>query len=114
MKVPKRNNSSETFYIKKNPQCIVIDLGSSYIRAGFSDKDEPSVTIPSVVGYSKYHFVNSCECESTKVQTGDEALKNMGALNLIYPIGELNCQMVHVKHLIDKVFMMLCLNNCTF
>ena len=36
-----------------NNKCIIIDNGSGSIKAGFSNEDAPSVTIPTVVGIRK-------------------------------------------------------------
>ena len=38
--------------IKENKN-IVVDNGSSIIKAGFSKEDFPSVLVPSIVGYPK-------------------------------------------------------------
>ena len=63
---------------------IIIDLGSSEIKAGFSGDDKPSVIFKSHIGEPKYKEVfSSIQKENKKVQyIGDDCLKNIGIIKL--------------------------------
>ena len=65
---------------------IIIDLGSSEIKVGFSGEDKPSIIFKSYIGEPKYKKVFSSfhkENQNIKVQyIGDDCLKNIGTLKL--------------------------------
>lgn len=64
---------------------IVIDNGSSLIKAGFAGDDQPRIIAPNVVGRSRHRS------ETTKISTdeqfiGSEAIKRKDSLVLRHPI----------------------------
>ena len=63
---------------------IIIDLGSSEIKVGFSGEEKPSVIFKSYIGEPKYKKVfSSFHKENQKVQyIGDDCLKNLGTIKL--------------------------------
>ena len=65
---------------------IIIDNGSGYIKAGFSDEIDPRTVFPSIIGYPKYvnHF--NFNREKKEFYIGFEAEANRGILKLNYPI----------------------------
>ena len=71
-------------------QPIIIDLGSSEIKAGFSGEEKPSIKFKSYIGEPKFKKVFSAlykENQEIKVQTiGDDCLNNIGLLKLRNPI----------------------------
>ena len=65
--------------------CVVIDNGSSTIKAGFAGDDAPRCVIPNVVGLSK----NRLEMEGmgqADLYAADEALAKRGVLDIKNPI----------------------------
>ena len=70
-------------------QPIIIDLGSSEIKAGFSGEDKPSLIFKSFIGEPKYKDVFSSiykENKEIKQYIGEDCLKNIGLLKLHNPI----------------------------
>ena len=70
-------------------QPIIIDLGSSEIKAGFSGEDKPSLIFKSFIGEPKYKDVFSSiykENKEIKHYIGEDCLKNIGLLKLHNPI----------------------------
>lgn len=66
-----------------NQQSIVIDNGSSVIKAGFSGEPLPNVKLPSIIGYTKTGAVGM---SSGSEYIGDEAEKMQGQLDVYNPI----------------------------
>ncbi len=71
--------------IPKDSKYIILDCGSGYTKAGFSGYGEPSIIMPTVVGYPKTEEEGKIE-DPTKLFYGQKALDNKKVLNLIYPI----------------------------
>ena len=70
-------------------QPIIIDLGSSEIKTGFSGEDKPSLIFKSFIGEPKYKDVFSSiykENKEIKQYIGEDCLKNIGLLKLHNPI----------------------------
>lgn len=42
---------------------IVLDTGSGLMKAGFADKDSPTVTFPTIIGVPKYEVGASGDAE---------------------------------------------------
>ena len=63
---------------------VVIDLGSSSIKAGFCGDDGPKCVFPSIIGHAKYKGVLSNEKIETYV--GYQAQNSRGILSIQYPI----------------------------
>ena len=62
-------------------EALVIDSGSSEVRAGFSGYDAPRAVFPSAVGRFKSKSTTLVG-ESTDVFVGDEAMAKSAILNL--------------------------------
>ena len=69
---------------------IIIDLGSSDIKAGFSGDEKPSVIFKSYIGESKYNKVFSAllkENQKIKLkEVGEDCFKNIGLNKIRNPI----------------------------
>ena len=69
---------------------IIIDLGSSEIKAGFSGEEKPNIIFKSIIGEPKYTKVFSAlnkANQEIKIQNiGDDCFKNIGLLKLRNPI----------------------------
>ena len=69
---------------------IIIDLGSSEIKAGFSGEEKPNIIFKSIIGEPKYTKVFSAlnkGNQEIKIQNiGDDCFKNIGLLKLRNPI----------------------------
>lgn len=61
---------------------IVIDNGSSNIRAGFAGDDMPQKTLPNIIGH-RYEDTGRCKGYSF---IGDKAIKSNEILSIRYPI----------------------------
>lgn len=74
--------------ISGNP--LVIDLGSSEIRAGYSGENEPQLIFPNYIGEPKYNKIlktfNRENEEIKDIYVGEECSKYMGIVKLRYPI----------------------------
>uniref|UniRef100_A0A673YSZ9 Uncharacterized protein n=1 Tax=Salmo trutta TaxID=8032 RepID=A0A673YSZ9_SALTR len=51
--------------------CVVIDVGTRYLKAGFAGADVPSCVIPSVMG-----LVRQCSLDYKRGYVGSEILEN--------------------------------------
>ena len=69
---------------ESNP-CIVIDNGSGYIKAGFSDEEGPSSIFQTIAGYPKYPLVMIGN-DNKDYYVGIDILIKRGLLELNYPI----------------------------
>lgn len=69
---------------------IIIDLGSSEIKAGFSGEEKPKVIFKSYIGEPKYNKVFSAlyKVNQGKIEQyiGEDCFKNIGLLKLRHPI----------------------------
>ena len=69
---------------------IIIDLGSSEIKAGFSGEEKPSVIFKSYIGEPKYKKVFSAlykENQEIKLYyVGEDCFKNIGLNKIRHPI----------------------------
>ena len=63
---------------------LVVDVGSSTIKAGFAGEDAPRVIFPSVVGQYRFEGLE----EQGESYVGDEALsrRNDLSMRLTYPV----------------------------
>ncbi|MBN3323132.1 ACTM protein, partial [Atractosteus spatula] len=64
---------------------IVLDTGSSLMKAGFADQDLPTTIFPTVIGWPKYEEVMNGKFERESY-IGHEAQHMRGVLTLKYPM----------------------------
>lgn len=68
---------------------IIIDIGSSEVRVGYSVEDKPSITFPNYIGEPKYNKIlktfNRYGEEIKDVFVGNDCSKYMGIIKLNYP-----------------------------
>ena len=65
---------------------IIIDNGTGYCKAGFSNEEGPRTVIPSCVGYPKYSDVIYNYSDKKEFYVGEEANRKRGILKLNYPM----------------------------
>ena len=66
---------------------VVVDIGSSMMKAGFSGDDAPRCVFPSLVGIPRYNCCNITPTWGKEIYVGDEAHVKRGILKLLrYPI----------------------------
>jgi actin-related protein 2 len=78
------------------PPVVVLDNGSGYLKAGFSNQKSPEICIPALVGrqllrYGEKIETNILEGEGSKykeIMIGDEVIPFRSLLELTYPIDE--------------------------
>ncbi|KAH8741181.1 actin [Cryptosporidium ryanae] len=66
-------------------QCIVIDCGSGYMKAGTSNDKSPTCIFPSMVGQYRSRYVPEDE-DNNPVFVGEEAIAQRKKLSLTFPI----------------------------
>ena len=72
----------------ENP-VIVFDNGSGYLKAGLSDVEIPSVTMPALIGRPMLRYAEKLEeIELKPIMIGDEVTKVRPLLELTYPMKE--------------------------
>ena len=72
----------------ENP-VIVFDNGSGYLKAGLSDVEIPSVTMPALIGRPMLRYAEKLEeIELKPIMIGDEVTKVLPLLELTYPMKE--------------------------
>lgn len=68
---------------------IVLDNGTGYLKAGLSNENEPSCTIPALVGRPMLRYGEKIENVILKeLMVGDEVIPARSMLELSYPINE--------------------------
>ena len=68
---------------------IVFDNGSGYLKAGLSDVEIPSVTMPALIGRPMLRYAEKLEeIELKPIMIGDEVTKVRSLLELTYPMKE--------------------------
>ena len=78
------------------PPVIILDNGSGYLKAGFSNQKTPQISMPALVGrqllrYGEKIETKLLESETTKykeIMIGDEVIPYRSLLELSYPIDE--------------------------
>ncbi len=71
------------------PPVIVFDNGSGYLKAGLSNVDIPSVTIPALIGRPMLRYAEKIEnVELKPLMIGDEVIPVRSLLELTYPMKE--------------------------
>ena len=78
------------------PPVVVLDNGSGYLKAGFSNQKTPEISIPALVGrqllrYGEKINTNILESDGPKykeIMIGDEVIPFRSLLELTYPIDE--------------------------
>ena len=75
------------------PPVIVIDNGSGYLKAGFSNEQAPSVTIPTLIGRQMLRYGEKLDNKEGQVgmkqlMVGDEVLPYRSLLELSHPVTE--------------------------
>ena len=78
------------------PPVIILDNGSGYLKAGFSNQKTPQISMPALVGrqllrYGEKIETKLLESETTKykeIMIGDEVIPYRSLLELTYPIDE--------------------------
>lgn len=66
-------------------QCIIIDNGTGYIKAGFSGTDSPAANFPSCIGKPKNQGIMVGN-QSQDYYVGSQAIEKKGVLKLKYPV----------------------------
>lgn len=78
------------YFDENENQAIVIDNGSSLIKAGFAGDDVPHTVFPTVVGENRFQFIRGVNSNCKDKFIGHAAIKNRGILNrLSYPITDM-------------------------
>ena len=68
---------------------IVFDNGSGYLKAGLSNKDIPSITMPALIGRPMLRYAEKLEeTELKPIMIGDEVVPVRSLLELTYPMKE--------------------------
>ena len=68
---------------------IVFDNGSGYLKAGLSNKETPSVTVPALIGRPMLRYAEKIEdFELKPLMIGDEVIPVRSLLELTYPMKE--------------------------
>ena len=68
---------------------IVFDNGSGYLKAGLSNVEIPSVTMPALIGRPMLRYAEKLEdIELKPIMIGDEVIKVRSLLELTYPMKE--------------------------
>ena len=65
---------------------IIIDNGTRYCKAGFSNEEEPRAVFASCLGYINYEKVTDIYNETKELYIGDDAIRARGILKLRYLI----------------------------
>jgi centractin len=66
---------------------IIIDIGTSTIKAGFGGQEKPSLIFPNIFGEMKYPKAGGLIKKDEKREIiGKECLKYMGVINIKYPL----------------------------
>ena len=93
-------------------EVIVVDIGSGFIKAGYSGQDVPRVVIPTVVGRKTEDGAEDSSANESKAnkvvskKVGNDAFVNRHDHDLYYPIvrGELIEDWDHLTTILDHVF----------
>lgn len=80
--MPSRNR--KTLKDLHNNRSIIMDIGSSKIRVGFSNENKPLIETLNIIGTPKYQQIGSNDDEQMYV--GKHAFKNIGMLDISYPL----------------------------
>ena len=68
---------------------IVFDNGSGYLKAGLSNKEVPTVTMPALIGRPMLRYAEKLEnIELKPIMIGDEVVPVRSLLELTYPMKE--------------------------
>ena len=68
---------------------IVVDNGSGYLKAGLSNSETPSVTVPALIGRPMLRYAEKIEnVELKPLMIGDEVTPVRSLLELTYPMKE--------------------------
>jgi actin-related protein len=67
-------------------QIVVVDIGSSTVKAGFSGEEFPRITIPNTVGTPRDNNIIVPGIDYKDYYLGDEAYQMRSIINLSYPI----------------------------
>ena len=68
---------------------IVFDNGSGYLKAGLSNKEIPSITMPALIGRPMLRYAEKLEeIELKPIMIGDEVVPVRSLLELTYPMKE--------------------------
>ena len=74
---------------RKEPPVIVFDNGSGYLKAGLSDVEIPSITMPALIGRPMLRYAEKLEdIELKPIMIGDEVVPVRSLLELTYPMRE--------------------------
>ena len=66
---------------------IIVDIGTSAIKAGLSGQEKPSLVFPNYFGEMKYSkSIGSWEVENKKYIIGNDCNKYLGVIKLRYPL----------------------------
>ena len=68
---------------------VVFDNGSGYLKAGLSDEEIPSITMPALIGRPMLRFKEKLDdIELKEIMIGDEVIPVRPLLELTYPMKE--------------------------
>ena len=78
------------------PPVVILDNGSGYLKAGFSDQKKPQICIPALIGRQLLRYGEKIETKMLEedapkykeIMIGDEVIPYRSLLELTYPIDE--------------------------
>ena len=65
---------------------LIIDIGTSSVKVGFSGQEKPSLIFPNILGETKYPKAGGLKKDEKNEIIGNDCLKLMGVVKIKYPL----------------------------